>query len=277
MHRVRCRADDASIRPGSGVRLANRTRWIATSAGTELLITVQEEYRSDGSLVRVREASNTASWVEAGYTYDVHGRLWGVAISGAGGATTQNRSFTYDGPGFLTSETHPESGTTSYTYDARGHVHTKTTPAAVLTHTYDPAERLSTVEEGQKKLKQFFYNRSTGSVPGIGVAGKLVQSVRHNHLPILGEVTVTETYTYGGIGGVLSTKVTATSTGETFTDSYAYTDLGAVLSWSIRAVSIRHAAAAMPLRERSPIPMSMAIFPQSATTPARSSTGRVEC
>jgi RHS repeat-associated protein len=74
-------------------------------------------------------------------SYDVLGNLTGFSY----GATAQNRVFSYDGLSRMTSETYPESGTTTYTYDAspyQGNLTSKTFPApnqtgsATVTATY---------------------------------------------------------------------------------------------------------------------------------------------
>ena len=58
--------------------------------------------------------------ITASYTYDIGNRLSGVRMTGPEGF--QTRSFSYDSRGLLTSETHPENGTTNYPiYDALGH------------------------------------------------------------------------------------------------------------------------------------------------------------
>ncbi|HEY2934704.1 MAG TPA: RHS repeat-associated core domain-containing protein [Acidobacteriota bacterium] len=57
----------------------------------------------------------------------------------------QLRTFNYDTFGQLTSEIHPENGTTSYTYDDNGNVNARTDPRGWVTnHTYDNLNRLTT-------------------------------------------------------------------------------------------------------------------------------------
>jgi len=58
--------------------------------------------------------SVTGYWTE--YTYDPNNRLTGVTQN-AQSSTTQTRAYVSDDLGRMTSETNPESGTTSYTYD----------------------------------------------------------------------------------------------------------------------------------------------------------------
>jgi RHS repeat-associated protein len=87
----------------------------------------QVEYDSMGRLTSVCEittlsgngscAQTTAAtgyWTK--YTYDALNNLTGV-IQNAQSGSTQTRSYVYDDLGRMTSETNPESGTTTYTYD----------------------------------------------------------------------------------------------------------------------------------------------------------------
>jgi len=58
----------------------------------------------------------TGYWTQ--YAYDVVGHLTGVTQNAQSTNKQQTRSYTYDGLGRMTSETNPESGTTTYTYDS---------------------------------------------------------------------------------------------------------------------------------------------------------------
>jgi RHS repeat-associated protein len=51
------------------------------------------------------------------YTYDVLNDLVGITQNAQSSGSQQARTYVYDGLGRMTSETNPESGTTSYTYD----------------------------------------------------------------------------------------------------------------------------------------------------------------
>jgi RHS repeat-associated protein len=88
----------------------------------------QFEYDSLGRLTSVCEittltgsgtcgqtASATGYWTK--YTYDAASRLTGVTQN-AQSSSSQTRSYAYDDLGRMTSETNPESGTTSYVYDS---------------------------------------------------------------------------------------------------------------------------------------------------------------
>ena len=123
----------------------------------------------------------------------------------------------------MTSEEHPENGTTTYTYDARGHVIKKVTPIATLTTTYDAAERVTTVSQtGVGELQKFTYD-------GAGALnGRMSTATRHNRHAGASLVTVKETFVYGGGGGRLSAKTTAISDGPSFTENYTYNELAAL-------------------------------------------------
>ena len=87
----------------------------------------QSEYNSIGQLTSVCEVTSltgsgtcgqttsaTGYWTK--YTYDVQGDLLTVTQN-AQSATTQSRTYTYDGLGRMLSEANPETGTISYVYD----------------------------------------------------------------------------------------------------------------------------------------------------------------
>ena len=78
------------------------------------LTSVCEVTSATGSGTCGQTDSVTGYWTE--YTYDPNNRLTGVTQN-AQSSTTQTRAYVSDDLGRMTSETNPESGTTSYTYD----------------------------------------------------------------------------------------------------------------------------------------------------------------
>jgi len=78
------------------------------------LTSVCEVTSATGSGTCGQTNSVTGYWTE--YTYDPNNRLTGVTQN-AQSSTTQTRAYVSDDLGRMTSETNPESGTTSYTYD----------------------------------------------------------------------------------------------------------------------------------------------------------------
>lgn len=202
---------------------------IETVAGPEEVATV-ENYDVHGRLISVREGVTASDAGEVTtYEYDEGDRLTDVHQG------VQARTFDYDGAGLLMSEKHPETKNlaTTYAYDARGHMTEKLDPKQVRTrYDYDGAERLTDVTETTNQaapvpLKKFTYG-DTGTAKG-----KMLTAKRHNHLPGIGDVEVTETFAYDEDGGRLSSKTTSVDgpgdfDDATFTDHYEYNDLGAL-------------------------------------------------
>ncbi|HWW59869.1 MAG TPA: hypothetical protein VN181_00750, partial [Thermoanaerobaculia bacterium] len=227
----------------TGSRITSRTSKIATSeAGTESLVTVAEEYDSQGRLRRVREASGAdGAETRTDYGYEVGGKLASVKMYLCETCQpSQERTFNYDLRGFLTKETHPESGSTSYElYDAAGHATRKKqgnggTPFD-LEFVYDSAERLVFLNAANpaspgtfRPLKGFTFAPANGT--NDFVSGKLQKAVRHNYQPALGDVVVTESYKYGGRGGRASEKRTTVDVGgirmQEFFQKFDYNELG---------------------------------------------------
>jgi YD repeat-containing protein len=207
----------------TGASTIERTASTKTETGDQR-VTTKETYDALGRLVTITEDSGGANDVTV-YTYDEGDRLASVTQG-----TQASRQFFHDAAGLLTSETHPESGTTSYSYDARGNVIKKVTPTASVSTSYDAAGRVVAVAQDvvnaaaqtdQLLLQNFTYGTSGTS------NGRLQTAVRHNHHAALGgDVKVTETLTYDSAGRV-ATKTTSITNGPTFTDKYTYDSLGA--------------------------------------------------
>ncbi len=223
-----------------GTRLVERKVHVATSLGSEELATTTETYGRQGRLWKVQEPSGTAgAQVGTTYSYDVGNRLHQVSTSANG--TTQNRSFSYDNRGFLTSETHPEkgvagNGTVTYSnYDARGHAGHKVDGPNDLTFQYDSAERLLRIDQNgapPRAVKVFTYGG--GIINNDRSNGKLKTAARFNYYtsPITATVEVDETYTYGGLQGRVSQRNTqmvfSGTPRESFVQSWVYNTLGNV-------------------------------------------------
>jgi YD repeat-containing protein len=103
----------------------------------------QRRYTTNGldQLAGVEEPNPTLSTaLTTFYSYYVFGPLAKVTQS------SQTRTFVYDWLGFMTSETHPESGTTSYTPVSNSVLVYQRTDArsVTATYTYDDIDRLRT-------------------------------------------------------------------------------------------------------------------------------------
>lgn len=207
----------------TGSRQTRRTVNVATTEGSEAPVTVWEDVDGLGRLVKVTEDANGAAEV-TNYEYDVADRLRWVRLEN--GATAV-RKFNYDNAGFLTSELHPESGTTSFEYDSRGHISKRTTAlGTVMAYTYDKAERLTAVTADGLAFKTFVFDRpSSGSDKSLGKLDYAIRYNRHDALP--GGVQVKETYDYTGPGGAVFKKKTEVGS-QTFSDQYRYDELGAI-------------------------------------------------
>jgi YD repeat-containing protein len=224
----------------TGVRVTARTSLVRTTLNQDEPQATTETYDGLGRLRSVLEKAADTSFsntvggdTTATYTYDAGGRLHTVVMSG-GGVTQPARTFSYDRRGFLQSETHPESGTTTYSgYDARGHASTRT-PATgvVVTSAFDRAERLLSVSAGGAPLKEFTY--ATNNSGTDLRRGKLHTAARHNYLAGAGHILVTETYAYDSPSGQPSSRTTkvekvgisSTTPIQTFTTGMSYDKLG---------------------------------------------------
>ncbi len=228
-----------------------RTSGVATGVNQETPQTTRYIYDYLGRLTTVKEKNDS---ITAGYSYDIGDRLSNVLITGPEGG--QSRSFTYDNRGFLTSEYHPENGTTTYpNYDARGHAWQKRTAgdsAFDLNMTFDGAERLTQIDSRNpyysldpanqpqwRPSKLFvFGTANVSTADGLSyVQGKVASSQRHNYQPVLGDILLTEAYDYNNAGRISKKTTTASehhlpnsdTTIQSFEQKFTYDPLGNVL------------------------------------------------
>ena len=226
----------------AGTRTVTRSMPVATSyntgtgTATETAAVTTETYDRQGRLVQVTEPNG----VNTKYEYDVGSRLKRVCQEAVGSACGQERLFTYDNRGFLTSEKHPEkgtagNGTVSYqSYDSHGHAGRMIDGPNDLTYSYDRADRLFQIREtggAQRALKSFGFG--TANAGTNYRLGKVQQAQRYNYVVLSGTpytALITETYTYAGKQGRTSQRDTQLSvnggTNESFTQSFAWDDLG---------------------------------------------------
>ena len=191
-----------------------------------------------GRLYQVKEPADTNDAdTTTTYSYDAADRLRTVSQTGSVGP--QTRSFTYDGRGFLTGETHPEKGATgngtltNSVFDARGRARDRIDGSSKLRFTYDRAERLQRVDEivgtGTRPLKVFTFGISNPDRSN----GKVLTATRSNYpaAPLSGTYEVVESFTYLGLEGRVSRKHTQlTGGGEqmSFVQTFSYDPLGPV-------------------------------------------------
>lgn len=228
----------------TGGRQTQRTTPIGFSNSgsvvNETPVTVTEKYDIHNRLIEIQEYD-----VNTFYGYDLSDRLTSVVQNGwdrMGFSTGSTRTFTYDGRGFMTAESHPESNASTYTnFDAKGHAG-KTNKGNVrdvfdLEFEFDDAERLIKTfsrnpynPNGPFRLtKEFVYDNGNNN----GASnGRLVQAIRHNYNPGLGDVVVTESMVYGDTAGRLTSKTTLITnatygtTYQQYTQGFGYNDLG---------------------------------------------------
>ncbi len=210
---------------------------------------VTEIMDGQGRLAEVCEGSSAAWSGSCGggglltrYSYDDGGRLTKVCQNLAGSTCGQTRLFSYDGRGFLLSETHPEigpsgNGRIDYRFDAGGNAISKDligSTAFDLSFDFDAAGRLIRVLESSNGVgstprlqKQFRYARTNSGSDHR--AGKLVQTVRHNWVDIQNplapepgslDVKLSESFRYTGRQGLMSEKQTRY---QFFAGNYAFT------------------------------------------------------
>ncbi|HQQ78190.1 MAG TPA: RHS repeat-associated core domain-containing protein, partial [Thermoanaerobaculia bacterium] len=122
---------------------------------------------------------------------------------------SQGRRFDYDKLGNLRSETHPESGATTYSsFDVLGNVLSRTeADGRVVAATYDNLGRLVTVDANSLNYRHNYYDGS-GFSGGIYKLGRLTRQVSSNPGSLLENATVEEDYSFSGLGGRLSARTT---------------------------------------------------------------------
>lgn len=243
----------------TGERLLQRKVWIGThESGTAVArtqMTTSEYYDHLGRLWKVEEPIGTVTE----YAYDGRDNL--RTVKQVAGGTTQNRSFGYDGRGFLLWEKHPEKTTNGFTpvgypadthvdytgYDPFGNPGRVADGDVTRIHQYDSLGRPSQILVERlgirtfsptRLVKEFGYGSGTGS--GDRSLGKLRMVRRYNY-PWNGETEftayVTTTSTFGGRGGRISSRATTVNTGpaggalpvtESYEQAWTWNELGLV-------------------------------------------------
>ena len=232
----------------------------------------EEIYDRFGRLREVREPDDGSGTPKTRYTYDVLGNLTKVSQNVGSAVTTQTRQFLYDGRGFLTSESHPELGTTVRysSFDPLGNPGRIERGGWDLRYTYDAAGRLLRIEQSEGACatskqdgcwKEWTYATDNSTYGAYG-KGKLGKMKRHNHVLTPADnpanrgafdAWVEERYTYNGLGGALSDLQTVIGTGSpagsggaddntrpVFDESVTYSALGDVASRSYPNCSHRY-------------------------------------
>ena len=214
-------------------------------AGGETYVSTIREFDAHGRLRKVIEPSSVlGNNVPTTYSYDVGNRLTEIFTDAF---VDQTRSFEYDTRGFKLSEMHPEKGASGngdvdyLDYDSAGLAQRITDGPNDLSFEYDFMGRLTTVKDLNASSAVLTSLQYDDPGPGYGT-GKLWKAVQHNRLGLpwsefpLDDVIVTETYSYQGKGGAVSSRNTlvqglALAVGAadpSFDVDYVYNDLGNV-------------------------------------------------
>jgi len=172
---------------------------------------------------------------ETTFAYNVAGKRTQLQMTRGG--VTQTRTWTYDlGKLRLMSETHPESGTTTYGYNDAGQLISKGNANGAEGYYYDGYGRLSTLSDSADPngclTKTFTYGNTAGN------HGRLI-GVKWGWYNAFGYCTMAPTYpmglefeeTYGyTTGGLVGVKSVKTTPGSTVTLTYGYNNEGQMTS-----------------------------------------------
>ena len=244
-----------------GVRKVTSQAKIQLATG-ETYVPTTREYDAYGRLRKVIEPSSAQGTnVPTTYQYDVGSRRTEIFTDAY---VDQMRSFEYDNRGFMLSETHPEKGASGngdvdyLDYNSTGLAHRVTDGPNDLSYEYDFMGRLTAVKDLNASSAVLTSLQYDDPGPGYGT-GKLWKAVQHNRLGLpwsefpLDDVIVTETYTYQGKGGAVSSRNTlvqglALAVGAadpSFDVDYVYNDLGNVSELSYPTCTNPNCAASM--------------------------------
>lgn len=200
--------------------------------GTALEPVVVEDWKNAAGetrrLVQGRGAESTTAW----YRYSVGGELERVTIG------QQERTFTYDGRGFVIAESHPEQvASIARIFDSRGNELVSTQGATVIESDYDRAGRLLRRRDGDgNALEEYFYHRTDAA--GQARRDRLFQSRFHNVGRLeadgtLHDLVVTRTHSYDDLGRLAEMETRLSNRGANpvaFRQSMSYDTFGRLSS-----------------------------------------------
>ena len=223
-----------------GARQVDRTVQIAVG-GTLTPVTTTEIYDSHGRLKSVTEPSGPGTQTNTTeYSYNTAGNL--IEVHTDPGPGQQSRHWEYNGLGNLQFDDPAERTSSEYFYSEYDALRNpknvralfldpyQNTAIGGLAMSYDRAGRVVEVREfhdSQRILKEFVYG--TGPSGNGGPHGKLWKAIRHNYHPTSGADTVVEEeYSYGGVEGRISQRVTRVDGSDMFDQSFTWTEGGQI-------------------------------------------------
>jgi RHS repeat-associated protein len=164
------------------------------------------------------------------YDYNVFDKLTRVRVN-----NTQARTFAYDALGLLSSESHPETGTTTYnSYDARGKTLTWSAGGNSYTATYDVAGRQTLLQVGTTTYQQNIFDVAAPGPTCSFCLGRLSQRIGSN-AGASPAYQVTEKFLYSDPTGQgrLSQKTTTvnSSPSVSVTENWLYNTAGLVQNY----------------------------------------------
>ncbi len=202
---------------------------VATGTGVETEVSNRVRKDSRGRVREVEEPSNNGSWVTTSYQYDIGERLARVDTPRASGGF-QTRTFDYDNRGYLTEESHPETGTILHGfYDTAGNAGARADGVNQLGYKHDEFGRLHQVWDDLegRLLSESYFSRTNLAGDTQSALGKVVTAKRHNYLENGDHIIVTQTYVYETAKqGRLSWLRTHSNTGFDITQFLVYDEAG---------------------------------------------------
>jgi YD repeat-containing protein len=177
--------------------------------------TITTTYDANFNPQTVTDLQNGAGSFVASYTYDSMGNVKTYTD-----ANQKMTTFDYFQNGYLMDKIDPLGGKTSYTYDAMGQIQTVKDACGnsscsdmvgathTTTYTYDPLERLYTIQTPDNVTTKFLYDNNSNKTDEIDAFGTTLQRTTH--------------YDYDSLNRVKKTTYADTTTKQFFYDFRAY-------------------------------------------------------
>lgn len=227
------------------IQYENLTDWLSITQSHvqgdqgELETGLRHHQDGFGRVIAIEEKVSHDQWMISSYAYDQEDRLITVCVNDTDfdpqTCATQQRTFNYDGRGFLIQTTEPELGTMTYQFNHAGSMLSSTTgdPNRDTFYLYDRANRLVQLRDGhQRPLVENWYAKSNR--PGEVNAGKLFLTKRHNYIPTdstfdsVRDIVISQQFGYANQAGLLTKLTTQATTGAQFQWEATYDELSQI-------------------------------------------------